>query len=90
MLDVATGGQAASLGGMTGVSVFASGGYPDHCPDGHELRPPDVIVSWIPCNGCPEALPNNRGHHAASCHHPGCSRRWVDPPHNGEAWGTWR
>ena len=63
------------------VNVFASGGMPDECPDGHEWGPGRVIVGWVSCL-CANAVENNNGHHFIHCAPPGgrCSRVWRDPP----------
>jgi hypothetical protein len=64
-----------------GVSVFASGEYPNECPAGHELKPGHVTISWMPCD-CPGVRGQPAmGHHVVRCGTAGCTAAWYDPPH---------
>lgn len=71
-----------TLGGMrtvptgNGMEVVEVG--PARCPNGHELRPPNVQVFSLPCS-----CSGPRGHRGYRCWT--CNAVIFDPPHTGES-----
>lgn len=71
-----------------GVPIYQH--KPDRCPAGHYLVPPNVLLSWEPCD-CPAALAEDnvsRGHRMILCipceEDDGRKTRYYEPPHSGD------
>jgi hypothetical protein len=54
---------------------------PTHCPNGHELKPPNVQAFHLPCS-----CAGPEGHRGWRCWT--CQAVTYDPPHNPETPGT--
>jgi len=50
---------------------------PATCPNGHELGPGRLSLSWVSCD-CPRAQ-LSRGHHVVYCRTLGCHARTLPP-----------
>lgn len=50
---------------------------PTHCGNGHELKPPNVKVGWMPC-WCSKATGKWSGHRYVHCEVPGCRWEWRE------------
>jgi hypothetical protein len=63
---------------MTGVEV-----HPRQCPNGHALKPGNVLVGWLPCI-CRKDPSDGYGHRSVQCLT--CKTTWYNPPHDGRDW----
>lgn len=59
---------------LTGRATEIREVAPRRCPNGHELRPPNVAVAHLPCS-----CAGTRGHRTYTC--PTCQATIYDPPH---------